>query len=348
MKNVSLKKILIIAVVAIVLITAGVIIGGNNGKKDDAKKNGEDKVKVEKKAKIGLSQIVEHPSLNTIRDSFLEELKALGYDDKNSEVIITQANGEPTTLATIMQDYSAKQVDVIVPIATPTAMAAAQYAEKIPVVFSAISDPIGSKLTTSLEKPDRNITGTSDVVQVSKILDLAIELFPETKTVGFIYNSAEANSITNIKKAKDFCDTKGIKYEEVNVSNTSEVAQAAESILSKADIIFSPNDNTVAAGIASIANKAMEHKKPFFVGADSMVGDNGFATVGIDYVELGKETARMVDKVLKGTKVSDIPVKEFKENLNIYINEGVADKIGFKVPDSIKGKSNYKAIQLKK
>lgn len=352
------RRLTIIAIAVVLIIGFSVIVGmmkkdgGNKGEatktEAGAKNDGKKEPADGKVYKIGLAQIVEHPSLNTIRDAFLAQMKTLGYTDKNCKIYQDQANGEPSLLPTIMQKYESEKVDVIVPIATPTAVAAANFANKIPVVFSAVSDPIGAQLTTNLEHPDKNITGTSDVIQVEKILDLALKLFPETKKMGFLYNTSEANSVSNIEKAKKFCEEKGIAFQEANVANTSELPQATQALLSDCDIIFSPNDNTVASGIDAVSAACMKAKKPFFVGADSMVADNGFATIGINYEDLGKETANMVDKVLKGTPVSEIPVKEFKDNLNIYINEGVAEAIGFKIPDEIKKDPNFVGVPLKK
>lgn len=298
--------------------------------------------------KIGLAQIVEHPSLNIIRDSFLNRMKELGYNDGNLQIFKDSANGEVNALSTIMQKYKTENVDVIVPIATPTAVSAAQYADKIPVVFSAVSDPISANLVTNLDKPDKNITGTSDEIQAELIVDLAKKLYPDLKKIGLIYNMSENNSVITIKKFKEYAKSLGIECEEATIANTSELAQAADSLLSKCDALFSPIDNTVASGIDSVSNLAIEYKKPYFVAADSMVKDNGFATVGITYENVGIETANIVDKVLKGEKIENIPVKIFKDGLYTYINEGVAEKIGFKIPEDIRNSKTFKPIPLKR
>ncbi|MDO5695965.1 MAG: ABC transporter substrate-binding protein [Eubacteriales bacterium] len=339
-----MKKRITVIVIAVLLIVGFSVLIPMLKDKKEASSNTPDAG--QKHYKVGLAQIVEHPSLNTIRDAFLKRMEELGYKEgENITVFKDQANGEPNILTTIMQKYDSEKVDLIVPIATPTAMAAAQYAEKVPVVFSAVSDPVSAELVSTPEKPDKNITGTSDVIQVAKILDLAKEMFPDMKKMGFIYNSSETNSVSNIAKAKEFCERNGIEYKEVNVANTSELSQAVTTLLADCDIIFSPNDNTVASGIDTVANACIEAKKPFFVGADSMVADRGFATIGINYEELGRQTAEMADKVLKGTPVADIPVMEFKENLSIYVNTGVASAIGFEIPDKIKNDSNFVAVE---
>ncbi len=288
--------------------------------------------------KVGVAQIVSHNSLNTIRDSFADQMEELGYKDGETiEISYADAANQMSNLTTIMQDFSDNGDNVIVAIATPTAQAAANYADEIPVIFSAVSDPVGAGLVKDPEKPDGNITGTSDEVQVDQILALAKQLYPDLKKVGVLYNASEANSVSNIAKAKEYAKANGIEIVERTGKDASEL-QTAETVLidEGVEAIFSPNDNTVAQAMTALAKVAEDAKIPYFTGADSMVQDGGFATVGINYVDLGKETANMVDKVLKGTKVEDIPVMVFKDNLNIYINQAYLDKLGLELPDDVK------------
>lgn len=344
-----MKKRGVIVLIAIaVLVGLGVLVAQlHKGKETstDANKS-EVTADANKHYKVGLAQIVEHPSLNTIRDAFLDRMAELGYEDgKNITYLKDQANGEINILTTIMQRYDTENVDIIVPIATPTAVAAAPYAKKRPVVFSAVSDPVSAQLVSSLEKPDKNITGTSDVIQIEKILELAKRMYPEMKKIGFLYNASEANSVSNIQKAKEFCDANGIQYQEANVSMTVDLPQATQVLLQDCDMVFSPNDNTVASGIDAVVNACIKAKKPFFVGADSMVADGGLATVGINYEALGKKTADMVDAIFKGKKVEDIPVMEFKDGLNLYVNTKVAQQIGYSIPEDLKNEPNYVEVQ---
>ena len=232
-------------------------------------------------------------------------------------------------------------MDAVVAIATPAAQAVAKLANKTPIIFSAVSDPVGAKLTSSLEKPDKNMTGTSDEVQVNQIIDKALEVQPDMKTIGLLYNKGETNSVTNIKNVKAYLDKKGIKSEEATVASVNEVQSAVNALASKCDAIFSPNDNTVASAMSVAGATAAKAKIPYYVGADSMVKDGGLLTVGIDYEELGKETARMTDKVLKGKKVADLPVKVYKSNLNIYVNKKTVEQDGIKLPDSITKDKKY-------
>lgn len=287
------------------------------------------------KPQVGIIQIVEHPSLNTIREGIILELEEQGYLDK-VELTYQNAQGDLTILQAIVQTMKGKQVDVVVPIATTTAQAAANLADTTPVVFAAVSNPIAAGLITNLDHPDKNITGTSDAVPVKQILELALELLPHAKTIGFLYNQAEVNSLEHIAQAKIYAKEKGLRIEEISVTSISEIQQSANVLASKVDFIFTPNDNTVASSMAPLVKAADDAKIPVFVGADSMVADGGLATLGINnYEELGRETARMVIAVLEGKAVSEIPVTVFREQLTIYINEKTREKLGLTIPDTI-------------
>lgn len=290
--------------------------------------------------KIGVVKIVEHPSLNTIEQSIVGRLEELGYKDgENAEISCMSAQNDATTIPLILDKFVADGYDIVVAISTPVATAAMNYTQQIPVIFSAVSDPIAANLTTTLEAPDKNITGTCDKVPVEKIIDMALELTPDINTFGFIYNSGEDSSVSNIETAKAYCDTKGISYVEANVENSTAIQQAAESLVTKCDAVFSPTDNTVAEGMSVLSQICKDAKIPCYVGADSMVQDGGFASIGITYEELGIETANMVDKVLKGTSVSEIPVMVF-EDLHTYVNTTTAEAIGVELSDEFLNDSN--------
>ena len=204
------------------------------------------------KKKVGIIQFMDHTSLNEIKDSFDKEMKTLGYDDKNIEYTFKNGQGDTNTCASIANDFAGKNFDCVMAIATPAAQAVAKLANKTPVVFSAVTDPVGAQLTSSLSKPDKNITGTSDEVQVDQIIDKALEINPNTKTIGMLYNKGEANSVTNIKKAKAYCAKKNIKVEEATIASVNEAQSAVNVLNSKCDAIFAPNDNTVNVASTSL------------------------------------------------------------------------------------------------
>ena len=291
---------------------------------------------------VAIIQYVEHTSLDTIKKAFDKQMEELGYKQgENINYTFKNAQGDSNTAPSIIQGFQSGKKDCVVAIATPVAMSAAVMAKNTPVVFAAVTDPISAGLTSSLEKPDKNITGTSDEIQVEKILEKALEINPELKTLGVIYNKAEVNSVTNIEKAKSFCDKNNISLVEGTITAVNEVQSAIDVLASKSDAIFAPNDNMVASAMDMVSTACAKAKVPLYVGADSMVQDGGFLSVGINYDDLGKETANMVDKILKGEKVENIPVKIFKDELSIYVNKKILSELGITLPDSIKKDKAY-------
>lgn len=288
-----------------------------------------------KKLKIGIVQIVEHPSLNTIRESMVQELVKEGFKDgENISIDYQNAQGDQANLKTICQKFANNKYDLIVAIATPSAQAAVGETKDIPIVFSACTDPIGSGLVSSLEKPGKNVTGTSDAVSAEKIMELAKRITPNIKTIGALYNSSETNSVSVVNNLKEYAKKNGLTVKEATVTNSSEVQQATSSLVGKVDVIFSPIDNTVASAMPVVAQVANRAKIPVYVGADSMVKDGGLATYGIDYTVLGQETAKMAVEILQGKKAGDIPVMTMSK-MNIYVNKDTASAIGIKIPDEV-------------
>jgi len=286
--------------------------------------------------KIGIIQIVEHPSLNTIREAFIGHLAEKGFKDgENITIDYQNAQNDQTNLKTIAQKFANSNYDLIVAIATPSAQAAAGETKDIPVLFSACTDPVGSGLVKSMENPGGNVTGTSDAVSAEQIMELAKRITPDIKTVGALYNSSETNSIAVINELKEYAKKHGMTIVEATVTNSSEVQQTTQSLIDKkVDAIFSPIDNTIASAMTVVAQVANRAKVPVYVGADSMVKDGGLATCGINYVDLGKETAEMAVEILNGKNPGEIPVRTMKA-MNIYINKTTADAIGITIPDDV-------------
>lgn len=289
----------------------------------------------QKVIKIGIVQIVEHPSLNTIREAFTAQLAEKGYKDgDNIKIDYQNAQGDQTNLNTITQKLVADKSDLIVAIATPSAQAAANATSDIPVLFSACTDPVSSGLVTSLDKPGGNVTGTSDAVSAEKIMELAKRITPNIKKIGALYNSSETNSISVINNLKEYAKNNGMEVIEGTVTNSSEVQQVTQSLVSQVDAIFSPIDNTIAAAMPVVAQVANSAKIPFYVGADSMVEDGGLATYGVNYTTLGHETADMAVEILNGRKPGDMPVK-IMSDVQIYVNKDTAKAIGVTISDDV-------------
>ncbi len=308
-----MKKILVILMTMTMMILSltGCTANNNTTETGAAGTNSVSETTVEKKdmKKIGIVQIVEHPSLDTIRESVISELEKQGFKDGENIVIDYQnAQGDQSNLNSICKKFVGDKVDLIIAIATPSAQAAAAATTDIPIVFSAVTDPLAAKLVTDLNKPEANVTGTSDAIPVDKVLELCKELTPEIKSIGFLYTASEVNSKSAIDEAKTLTEKYGLTYEEVTITNTSELQQAATSLAAKVDAIYTPTDNNIASAMPILAEVGRTTGKPVYVGADSMVSDGGYATIGVNYGDLGVKTAEMAIQVLNGTKVSDIPV----------------------------------------
>lgn len=277
---------------------------------------------------IGIVQIVEHPSLDTIRESTIAALAEKGYvDGENVKINYQNAQNDQSNLNTICQKFVGEQVDVIVAIATPSAQAAAAATKDIPVIFSAVTDPVAAKLVVDPTKPEGNVTGTSDAIPVDKVFELCNNLTPDVKKIGFLYTASEVNSQAVVEEAKGIAANYGLSYEEMTITNTSELKQAAESLAGKVDAIYTPIDNSIASAMSVLTQVGKDMKVPVYVGADSMVKDGGYATVGINYEKLGAKTGEMVADVLGGKQVGELPVVTL-DQFDTVINKTTAEKIG--------------------
>nr|WP_314504158.1 ABC transporter substrate-binding protein [uncultured Lachnoanaerobaculum sp.] len=321
--------------------TAAESLATESGKDESKAENTDKDLK-----KIGVIQLVEHKSLDIIYNSFKDELKNLGYiDGENAKITFQNAQGDMSNITSIVQGFEGDKQDVVVGIATPVAQGAMSLTKSTPVVFSAVTDPIRAGILTDMNAPDKGMTGTSDAVQIDKIMDLALQISPDVKKVGFIYNPGEDNSVTNLGLLENYVKEKNLELETVSISTSADLQTAAATLFEKVDMIFVSNDNTVAEAMPILTSEAIKAKKPIYVGADSMVMDGGLATVGIDYTDLGKETAKMVDEIIKGKSVEEIPVKVFKDDLFIYVNTDTAAALGIEIPESIK--TDKKFVEIK-
>lgn len=291
------------------------------------------------KLKVGIIQLTEHPSLDTIRESIIAGLEDEGYvDGENIEINYQNGQNDMSTMKSIAQSFVGDKCDVIIAIATPAAQAVLSETTDIPIVFAAITDPVDAGLVDSLEAPGGNVTGTSDEVSADMIMNLAKEIEPEFKTIGALYNIGEDNSVSVIAGLKEYAAKNGYKLVESTVTNSGEVQQAAQYLADKVDVVFSPIDNTVASSMAVVTEVFNNAKIPYFVSSDSMVEDGGLATYGIDYTILGKETASMAAKILEGEEPSTMAVKKMSD-MNIYINTDTAKAIGVDIPKTVLDKA---------
>ena len=320
-----------------ILVLTLLLVGCSAKSNDSSQVENTDQLK-----KIGVIQLMDHTSLNLIYDSFKEELFSLGYSEDNLDFI--NANGDMINVENGVNQLKADGVDVIVAITTPVAQYAKSVENDIPVTFAAVSDPVAAGIVDSMDNPGL-MTGTSDSISVASIMDLALEFVPEAKSVGYLYNAGEMNSVSNLEKLKSYADGHDLKIIESTVTNFSELQTAAAVLADKVDFVFVANDNTVAEGMQVVAEEVKKANKLVFVGADSMVMDGGFATVGIDYSDLGKANAHIVDEILNGKTTNEIAIKEFDTDLNIYVNQAYADQLDIEISDDIINNDKYVEIQ---
>ena len=327
-----MKKLLsLILCAAMILALTGCAQGGSSSQESaQTSSQGEAVPAGAKEVTVGLIQLMEHPSLDEIRAAIEARIQEqAGEYGLSVEIQYQNAQNDTSTINTICQQFVGNKVDAIVAIATPAAQGAATAVAgtDIPVIFSAVTDPAAAGLVENLEAPEGNITGTSDAIPVEKIFELAAELTPDAESFGLIYNTGEVNSVSVIDETKAYLDAQGISYTEASVASTGDVQTAAQTLLSKCDAIFAPIDNTVASAMGVLADEAIKAGKPVYVAADSMVNDGGLATVGVNYTNLGTQTADMLLKVLTGTPVCEVPVEVLKENA-VVVNEETAAAIG--------------------
>ncbi|SHF34029.1 ABC transporter substrate-binding protein [Vibrio gazogenes] len=288
-----------------------------------------------KTAKVAVSQIVEHPALDATRQGLLDGLKAKGYiEGKNLDFEYKTAQGNPAIAVQIARQFVGERPDVLVGIATPTAQALVSATRSIPIVFTAVTDPIGAKLVKTMQHPGKNVTGLSDLSPVKQHVELIKELMPDVKTIGVVYNPGEANAVSLIELLKQSVKENGLKLVEATALKSADVQSATQSIVEKSDIIYALIDNTVASAIEGMIVTANQAKTPVFGAATSYVDRGAIASLGFDYYQIGMQTANYVAEILNGKAPGSIDVTVAKGS-DLVVNKTVADKLGFKIPQSV-------------
>ena len=294
----------------------------------------------DKVVKIGISQLVQHPALDSACEGFIEALKEAGYEDgKNIKIDMQNAQGDVTNAQTIARKFADEKVDMILAIATPAAQAAANVTKDIPILITAVTDPVMAGLAESLDEPGGNVTGTTDMNPVSEQIKLIKDLVPNVKNVGILYNSGEINSKVQVDMAKEAADSLNLNIVEATVSNSSEVNQAAQSLLGRVDAIYVPTDNTIVSAIGAVIKVANDNKIPVIGSERCQVDAGAIATKGIDYKELGKQTGQIAVKIIKGKKPQDIPIEGSKV-VTLIVNQKAAETIDLTIPKEILDKAD--------
>ncbi len=288
--------------------------------------------------KIGVLQLVQHDALDKANEGFMKALSDNGFKDgENIEVDYQNAAGDQSNCQTISDTFINDNKDLILAIGTPAAQAVANKTKDIPILVTAVTDPADAGLVKSNEKPETNVSGTSDLTPVEEQIDLLKQIVPDAKTVGVMYCSNESNSILQADIAKKAIEAKGMTYVEGTVSSSNEIQQVATSLVDKADVLYVPTDNMVSAGIATVAMVANNKKVPIICGESGMLDGGALATYGIDYYNLGYKTGLQAVKILKGeAKIEDMPIEYLDEkDLEMAVNEEAAKTLGITIPDSV-------------
>ncbi|WP_420791509.1 ABC transporter substrate binding protein [Enterovibrio qingdaonensis] len=286
-------------------------------------------------AKVAVSQIVEHPALDATRQGLLDGLKKLGYvEGENLDFSYQTAQGNPAIAVQIARQYVGERPDVLVGIATPSAQALVAATKSIPVVFTAVTDPVGAKLIKDMEKPNANVTGLSDLSPVAQHVALAKELLPNMTSIGVVYNPGEANAVALVELLREAADAQGLKVIEGTALKSADVQSAAQIVASQADAIYAPTDNTVASAIDALVGASNQAGKPVIGGATSYIPNGAVAALGFDYYQIGVQTADYVAALLKGEEVANLPAK-VAVGSDLAINLKAAQKLGITVPQAL-------------
>lgn len=282
--------------------------------------------------RIGISQFITHQSLDATREGFVDELAKQGYvEGENIEIDLQNAQGEQRNLKTISQQL-AESSDVVLAIARPSAQSLANTTQTTPVIFSAVTDPVSAKLVESREHPGGNVTGTSDQSSdaISTQINLIKKVLPKAKTIGILYTQSEPNLVVQKDEAKRLLKEKGFTVVEKTILDSNNVKVAVESLMAEVDMVFVPTDNIISSTMETVKQVSIKHKVPVFGGSTEMIAVGGLYNYGTNYEELGRQTARMLIRVLKGEKPENIAV-ELPEKLELHTNQEMADALGIDI-----------------
>lgn len=285
---------------------------------------------------VAIVNLQRHPILDAVQDNIISTLKDSGFEDKkNIRLIIKNANGQTNLIPSISNEVLSEKPDLVITISTPITQQFVKNA-KCPVVFGAVTDPVGSGIVSSLDKPVTNITGTADVLPYEEQIKLIRLIHPQAKRLGVIYNPAEGPSMFAMKHIEIYAPKYGFELIKKTVSKTTEIQQAAQAIVDECDVILVSSDNTVTGGVSAIVNIAIKNKKPLYAGDEGSIMKGAIASYSINYDELGKETGNLCVRMLKGER--NLPVFVSTKG-DLVINLKAAELMGVALPDSLVNKA---------
>lgn len=320
-----MKKFMAVALIGVLSLSAFGCKGSDDKANDGVKK-------------VGVIQLAEHLALDRAREGFVEGLAKEGFvEGKNVEIIVNNAQGDQSNLATISQKFASDKLDLVCAIATPSAVAMASASPDIPIVGTAITDYKAAKLIKDDKAPGGNVTGTSDLNPVSEQVELMVQVLPNMKKLGLIRSSAEQNSQIQADLIKAACAEKGIEVIEMTVSTVNDIQQAAQDLVNKkVEAIYAPTDNIISSAMPNLIRVTNDSKLPVFCAEEAQVEKGALLTIGINYKELGLQTGKMAAQILKGEKKpGEMPI-ETAEKYQVTINEGASSLLGIKIPEALK------------
>lgn len=284
---------------------------------------------------VAITAIVEHPALDAVRQGTIDELKKEGFEEgKNLKIDFQSAQGNTATAAQIARKFVGDKPDVIVAIGTPSAQAVAAATRSIPVVFSAISDPVAAKLVKSWNASGTNVTGASDTLPIQPQIDLIKRLIPNLSKLGFVYSSGEVNSTVVLKQLQEAGKVNGFTVVEAPAPRTTDISTAARSLKGRVDVIYTSTDNGVVSAYESLYKSALDAGIPLIAADTTTVARGAIAALSNNYYTLGEETGKIVGAILKGEKAGNIPVKTM-DKLDLYLNLKSAKAFGVNVPQDL-------------
>lgn len=287
------------------------------------------------KKKVGIIQLIQHDALDQANKGFIDGLAEKGYKDgENIEIEQQNASGKQDTAQQIAGQFVSAKKDLIFAIATPTAQACYNATKDIPIVFSAVTDPVKDGLAKDLKSSGCNTTGTSDMANIDEQLALLKEVLPDAKTLGVVYTTSETNSVNQVNELETLASKYKLTIKKIGVANINEINQVLSNSMGDIDVLYAPTDNNVAASYELVAQIALKANKPVMGAEPAVVEKGGLISKGIDYYELGKMAGYKAAEILDGKNPQDIEIETIKE-LAITVNTDVAKKLGITIPQNI-------------
>lgn len=284
---------------------------------------------------VAVMAIVEHPALDAVRDGVKDALQKAGYDaGKSLKWEYQSAQGNTGTAAQIARKFVGARPDVIVAIATPSAQSVVAATKTVPVVYSAVTDPVAAQLVPSMGPSGTNVTGVSDLLALDKQIDLIKKVVPKAKRVGMVYNPGEANSVVVVKQLQELLPKAGMTLVEAAAPRTIDVASAARSLIGKVDVIYTSTDNNVVSAYESLVKVANDADIPLVASDTDSVKRGATAALGVNYRDLGEQTGKIVVRILKGEAPGSI-ASETSAKVQLFVNPDAAEKQGIKLSDTL-------------